>query len=138
MKKIINIILLLILWFFITTDANQSVIVSATVWNTNSMPVITNINPSSNPRIIKINKTQTYKITVKDTDNSKLTYTITPKDGYTNTISWEIELLNNTWYINFLYLSPNNIPNWNYSYITLTINDGQNVLTQNLNLYIYN
>ncbi len=138
MKKIINIILLLILWFFITTDANQSVIVSATVWNTNSMPVITNINPSSNPRIIKINKTQTYKITVNDTDNSKLTYTITPKDGYTNTISWEIDLLNNTWYINFLYLSPSSIPNWNYSYITLTINDGQNVLTQNLNLYIYN
>ena len=142
MKKIItsSIIFLALIFNTINISANESVIVSAVVWNINSAPIILNVNPSSNPRILATNKTQSYTITLSDKEKDTIYYTITPEDWYTNPISWIINPSDYIWdnaYINFLYLAPATVPSWDTSKITVTINDWPNVIVRDLNLYIY-
>ena len=142
MKKIIGLFLILsVLIWYSSLYANQSININAVVGNINHSPIILSINPDSNPRIIRTNKTQSYTIYFSDNEKDEITYTITPKDWYSNPISWTIyseDYDNNNWaYINFLYLSPSIIPNWNISEIVLTLNDWVNVVTKKLNLYIY-
>lgn len=125
-------------WVFIllinNVFAESNIQVSATVWNVDIAPIITRVNPNSNPRILQANNLQAYSISIKDTDTDTIYYTITPKYGYTSHISWSIEI-NQTGTFNFLYLAPD----WNYTdeKITVTINDWTNVITKTLNLYIY-
>lgn len=125
--------------FLIPVQANQSVVVSAIVWNLNNAPIILSITPNSNPRILKTNRTQSYSIYFRDNEKDTITYTITPQYGYTNPISGTISPSDygsdNTAYVNFLYLSPANATN-NES-IIVTIYDGNTLISKQLNLYIY-
>ncbi len=138
MKKIISFFILFISFLNISI-ADENVIVSAIVWLSNHPPLILSVNPNSDPRILKTNKTQSYTIYFKDDEKDTLTYTITAWSGFTNPISWTISNLDynsNSWaYINFLYLSPP-LPNPNES-IIITLNDWSSLITKKLNLYIY-
>lgn len=142
MKKIIiSLILLLALVSNNTTFWSQNVIVSAVVWSINQAPLVVSVNPSSNPRILWTNKTQSYSVWFSDNEKDTIYYTITPKDGYTNPVSWVINPsdydVNWNAYVNFLYLSPASAPSWWFTDITVTLNDGPNVVVKTLNLYIY-
>lgn len=138
MKKIISIII----WFFILftiVKANQSVVVSAVVWNQNHAPVILSVSPNSNPRILEKDKIQLYTIYFRDDEKEEVTYTITPDNWFSNPINGTIvptDYDSGSWaYINFMYLAPS-IPTPN-EFITVTINDNSNVIFKKLNLYIY-
>lgn len=138
MKKIIR-ILWCFLFLFIPVNANQSVVVSAIVWNVNNAPIIISVTPNSDPRILKTNRTQSYSIYFRDNEKDTITYTITPQNWYTNPISGTITAAdydsNNGTYIHFLYLSPASaFPNES---IIVTINDGSTIISKQLNLYIY-
>ncbi len=138
MKKIIFIFSFIFL-ILLQTQANQSVVVSAIVWNQNSAPIIISINPDSNPRILKTNRTQSYTLYFRDNEKDFVSYTITPKNWYTTPISGTIKSSdydNNNWaYINFLYLAPATAyPDEN---VTVTINDGTSIVSKELNLYVY-
>lgn len=138
MKKIILIFILCVL-IFLSVKANQSVIVSAVVWNINQAPLVLDINPNSNPRFLARNKTQSYTIYFRDTEKDIVHYTITPVNGYSNPISGTILSTDyDSWswaYINFLYLAPA-LATTNEKVI-VTLNDWPNVVVKELNLYIY-
>ncbi len=138
MKKIISIISIFTM-LFLTASANKSVIVSAVVGALNHAPVVISVNPSSNPRMLGVNKTQYYTIYFRDDEKNTVTYTISPNNWYTNPISWTINVWDydgtNWAYINFLYLAPST-PVSNEK-VTVTINDWSNVVVKELNLYIY-
>lgn len=138
MKKIFVIFSILVL-ILSQVHANQSVIVSAIVGSLNHAPVILSVFPDSNPRILKVNKTQSYTIYFRDDENDTINYTITPQNWYANPISWTISSSNydsNNWaYINFLYVAPAVVnPN---EKVIVTISDWSNVVVKELNLYIY-
>jgi hypothetical protein len=142
MKKIISIFILCVL-IFLSVKANQSVIVSAVVWNDNHAPIILSVTPNSDPRILATNKTQSYTIYFRDDEKDKVSYTITPENWFANPISGDILTTDyDSWswaYINFLYLSPatSNISSNPNEKITVTINDWPTVVKKELNLYIY-
>ena len=135
MKKIISILSLFCLILPINTNAWQSVVVSAVVWNINAAPIITNVNPSANPKLVAKNKTQIYYITISDSESDRLYYTITPKYGYVNPISWSISWYSNSTILSFQYLAPSLW--YTDEKITVTISDWPNVVIKELNLYIY-
>ncbi len=142
MKKIISIFILCVL-IFLSVKANQSVIVSAVVWNDNHAPIILSVTPNSDPRILAKNKTQSYTIYFRDDEKDQITYTITPQNWFANPISGTIlssDYDTASWaYINFLYLSPaisDTSLNPNEK-ITITLNDWPKVIKKELNLYIY-
>lgn len=138
MKKIIFIFSFIFL-ILLTAQANQSVIVSAIVWNQNSAPLIMSVNPDSNPRILKTNRTQSYTLYFRDNEKDFVSYTITPQNWYTTPISGTInssDYDNNSWaYINFLYLAPPTA--YANESIIVTINDGTSIVSKQLNLYVY-
>lgn len=140
MKKILCFFFIFLFLFSPThLKANQSVIVSAVVGNINHAPVILSVIPDSNPRFLRVNRTQSYTLYFRDNEKDTVSYTMTPANGFTHPISGTIEASNydaSSWaYINFLYLAPS-IPVENET-ITLTINDGSNVISKELHLYIY-
>lgn len=138
MKKLIFIFSFVFL-ILLTAQANQSVIVSAIVWNQNSAPIIMSVNPDSNPRILKTNRTQSYTLYFRDNEKDNVSYTITPLNGYTTPISGSIspaDYDSNNWaYINFLYLAPPTA--YTNESIIVTINDGNSIVSKQLNLYVY-
>lgn len=136
-----------ILIFFILTslilspfelNAEKSVIVSAIVGNINHAPVVLSVTPNSNPRLLKINKTQTYSLFLRDDEKDTLYYNIIPNNGYTNPISGTINPSDynssSGVYINFLYLAPAISTS---DTITVVINDTSNVISKDLHLTIY-
>lgn len=127
------------LCFPVHIQAQQSVIVSAVVWNINQAPLVLNVIPNSNPRFLARNKTQSYTLYFRDNEKDIIYYTITPVNGYTNPISWVINIWDydgNNWaYINFLYLAPA-LATTNEKVI-VTLNDWPNVVVKELSLYIY-
>lgn len=142
MKKIISIILLIsVMTTPFSLKASESVSVSAVVWNINQAPRILSVNPSSNPRLLEVWETQNFTISLTDNEKDTIYYTITPKDWYSNPISWVINPQNynndGIAYINFLYLAPASIQSDINSEIIVTLNDWPNVITRKINLYIY-
>lgn len=136
-----------ILIFFILTslilspfelNAEKSVIVSAIVGNINHAPVVVSVTPNSNPKLLKINKIQTYSLFLRDDEKDTLYYNIIPNNGYTNPISGTIYPSNynssSGVYINFLYLAPAISTS---DTITVVINDISNVISKDLHLTIY-
>lgn len=142
MKKIISFITTLFFLFSPSLlNANGSITVSAVVWDINQSPLVLSVNPDGDPWILETNEIQNYTIYFKDTENDKVYYTITPGNNswYVSPISWTInssDYDSNSWaYINFLYLAPS-VAKADAN-ITITLNDWPNVITKQLNLYIY-
>lgn len=141
MKKIISLLILSIFFLYYSniTIAGSSVIVSAVVLNLNHSPVVINVLPNNNPKLLKRNSLQNFTLYFRDDEKDTIYYTITPKDWYSNPTSWVINKSNydtaSGAYINFSYLAPStNV--WT-SNINLVLNDGPNVTLKNINLYIY-
>ncbi len=132
-------ILTLALWYIAVAD--YSVIVTAIVWNQNQAPVVITVNPSDDPRMLKVSKIQRYSIYFNDNEKDTVSYTITSPDWYIYPANGTISSFDSSsWaYINFTYSSPASAPVWNLSSITITLNDWVwwNVITKKLNTYIY-
>lgn len=138
MKKFISFLALVFLILWIQNVNALKVWIYATVWWINQAPIFEYINPISNPKLIKVLKTQDYVITVSDQELDNLSFTITADDGFLNLSSGNIKnYTNGVWYINFTYLAPSTPPAWNFSKIYVTLNDWENVVVKILNLYIY-
>lgn len=143
MKKFLNsiIVITLLMWVFFGIINAEQVIVTAVVWNLNHTPVILTINPNSDPKLIARDKTQNYTIHLRDDEKDTIYYTITPQSWYTDPISWTIntsDFDSASWaYINFKYLAPSNKPTPNPTKVTVTINDWPNLVSRDINLYIY-
>lgn len=122
-------------------SATQSVIVSAIVGAINHAPVILSVTPASDPKLLGMNKIQNYTLYFRDDEKDAITYTITPVSGYTNPISGTVNPAAydgaNGAYINFTYLSPSAVPAPNPTTITVTFNDGSNLVNKDIRLYIY-
>lgn len=117
----------------------EEVIVSAIVGTQNYAPLILEVLPNSDPRILKVNKTQSYTLYFRDDEKDEVYYTITPNTWFSNPISGTISSThydsNSGAYINFLYLAPPNPNAWES--IIVTIDDGSNLISKKLNLFIY-
>ncbi|MDD4151221.1 MAG: hypothetical protein PHR68_01275 [Candidatus Gracilibacteria bacterium] len=139
MKKFLGIISIIALSFSNYTFGINSVVVSAVVGNINASPVIISVNPSSNPKMIKINNLQDYIIYFRDNEKDIVYYSITAESGATNPISGTINHSDydsgSGAYINFRYLAPSTAVK--AKKITLVLNDGQNATIKELNVYIY-
>lgn len=121
--------------------ANQSVTVTAIVGAINHAPVILSVTPSSDPKLLGRNKIQNYTLYFRDDEQDAITYTITPVSGYTNPISGTVNPTDydgsDGAYINFTYLSPSTTPAPNPTTVTVTLNDGSNLVNKDVRLYIY-
>ncbi len=146
MKKIISIITLLFIISYWTVVATTSMTISAVVGNSNHAPVVTLLDPDSDPRYLN-NSTedtivkQEYIIKFRDDETDEVTYTITVEDwgGSTTITDWTIIPTeydaNNEAYIEFEYISPTE--EVHEKTITVTISDWPNVTVQVINVYIY-
>lgn len=141
MKKIISILSLTAILFYYSNLASalNSVVVSAVVWNLNHSPVVINVVPNNNPKLLKTNSLQNFSLYFRDDEKDIIYYTITPKDWYTNPINWVINTANYdsaSWaYINFSYLAPS-LKVWT-SNVNIILNDWPNIVSKDINLYIY-
>lgn len=94
--------------------ANGSVGVSAVVGSLNHSPAIITLTPSSDPKLLGMNKIQNYTLYFRDDEKDTVSYTITPVNGYANPISGTIHPSDydsgSGAYINFTYLSPATLP----------------------------
>ena len=138
-KKIKILLSILLLSITISTNAVESITVSAVVGNINHAPIIISITPNNNPKLLASNSLQNFSILFRDDEKNHIYYTITTEVDwwYTSPISWEISLTDYLWTeakINFSYLSWDNT--WTKK-ITITLNDWPNVISKDINLYIY-
>ena len=121
--------------------ANSSVQVSAVVGSLNHSPVVLSVAPSSDPKLLAVNKIQSYSLYFRDDEKDAISYTITPESGYVNTINGTIspadyDSLSGA-YVHFTYLSPSASPTPNPTTVTMTLNDGTNIVNKDIHLYIY-
>ncbi len=140
MKKIISFFLLVYSIIWINYSTANNVWVYATVWSQNQQPIVLEVTPSSDPKLIKRLQTQNYLIKFSDKEKDNVTFTINAENWFLNLSSGEIktsDYVNGFWYINFTYLAPSNPPSWNFSKIYVTINDWTNIVIKKLNIYIY-
>ncbi|MDD5197596.1 MAG: hypothetical protein PHN60_01910 [Candidatus Gracilibacteria bacterium] len=121
--------------------ANGSVGVSAVVGSLNHSPTIITLTPSSDPKLLGTSKIQNYTLYFRDDEKDTVYYTITPVNGYANPISGTVNLSDydsgSGAYVNFTYLSPATIPTGNLTTVTVTLNDGPNLVNKDIHLYIY-
>ena len=124
-----------------TVLARQSIGVSAVVGNANNSPVVISTNPSSNPKLLWKSKLQNYTLYFRDNEKDPVTYTITPRAGSSNILWGSISKVQydsaSGAYVTFTYLSPSSIPSPNPTSITITFNDGFNLVTKQLNVYVF-
>ena len=140
MKKILSLLLLLVYtsWYLTTSVfAASNVLVYAIVGNINTAPMIISISNNWNPEAIENGASQTFAVVIQDAENDTITYTATPQDGSASPISWTVSSYdwNNRATINLTYLAPGSTDLT--TKITLTLNDGANVVSEDINLYIY-
>jgi len=147
MKKILSFLLFIVLiTSYNESIATTSLTLSAVVWNSNHAPVVTLVDPDSDPRYLSHSTDdnlvkQTYTITFRDDETDDVDYTITTEDNWWSTTvsNWSIISTqydsNNETYITFDYITPTEAV-WDKS-ITITISDWPNVTVQTLNVYIY-
>jgi len=110
------------------------------LWDNNA-PTEISSTPNWNPEYFYDGyRTQEFTITFKDYEKDEVSYTITVQTdwGSTDPLSGEILSLhydsNNEAVINFIYSAPNNNV-WNKK-ITITLNDGVNVVSYDIDVYI--
>lgn len=133
----------LIIFNLTVTGANaldEAVTVSAVVGNLNAPAVIevtdpVYLNTASNILYLGAGTSQTITFEVTDTDSTGLFYTITPSVG-TTTIESEGPV-NPTFERTFIYNAPASAPTPNAQTITIAVNDGSNVSSKVINLYIW-
>lgn len=139
-KYIISIFSIISLLIFSNAHAVESVTVSAVVGNINHSPVVISVTPNNNPKLLSADSLQNFVIRFRDDEQNHVYYTITTESNgwYTSPISWEITTSsydsNNETTIDFSYLA------WSVTWvktITVTINDGPNVISKDINVYIY-
>lgn len=139
MKKFLWIISIIALSISNYSFWANSVVVSAVVWNINAAPVVISVNPSSNPRMLKVNTLQDYAVYFRDNEKDSVYYTITAQSWAVTPISWTINPSNyDSWswaYINFKYLAPSIAVK--AKKITIILNDWPNATIKELNVYIY-
>ncbi len=132
----------LITLFLIQFTFAKEVNVSANVSIVNNQPEIVSITPSFSPVVMWQNVVQWFSIQLKDIEWDNITYTITPEYWANSPISWTItnatKLQNSEAFINFTYLSSNEVSELWASKITITLNDGINPITvKEIDLYIF-
>lgn len=107
----------------------------------NHPPVITTLSPSSDPKLLGQNKIQNYTLYFRDDEKDTVSYTITPVSGYVNPVSGTVNPSDydsmSGAYVNFTYLSPSVIPSPDPTTVTVTLNDGPNLVNKDIHLYIY-
>lgn len=134
--------LLITLFFMTSITSAEEINVSANVSVTNNQPEIISITPSFSPVVMWQNVVQWFSIQLKDIEWDNITYTITPEYWANSPISWTIsnstKLQNSQAFINFTYLSSNEVSELWASKITITLNDGINPITvKEIDLYIF-
>lgn len=147
MKKIISILITTLLVLnYSNVIAGTNLTLSAVVGNSNHAPVITLLDPNSDPRYLK-NSTedtiikQSYLIKFRDDEKDEVSYTITVEDWWWSTTVTDWSIIpteydsNNEAYITFDYISP--LEEVEEKTITVTISDWPNVTVQIINVYIY-
>ena len=140
MNKIIKILIIsMMLLITLKVSAISTVNVWAVVWNINHSPVIISIIPNNNPELLSANSLQNFSLTFRDDEKNEIYYTITTQTNwwYTSPISWKILTSEFNWNeakISFTYLAWTDT--WNKK-ITITLNDWPNVISKDINLYIY-
>lgn len=121
--------------------AQQAVQVTAIVGTMNHSPVVLSVTPSSDPKMLGVSKIQNYTLYFRDDEKDAVSYTITSADGYTNPVSGAVSASNydsgSGAYVNFTYLAPATVPAGNLTAVTVTLNDGSNLVHKVINLYIY-
>ena len=119
--------------------ATNTVVVSAIVGNINSAPLIISVTPSSDPKLLGAGEVQNFSVYYRDNEKDSATFTVTPQDGFVTPISGRIPKssydTNSGATINFTYRAPES--SVGTSQVTVTINDGSNVTTKTIGLYIY-
>ena len=138
-KKIKVLLSLLLLLITFSVKAAESVIVSAVVGNINHAPVIVSITPNWNPELLASNSLQNFSAVFRDDELNDIYYTITTEANwwYTSPISWKISQSDYNWnqaIIDFAFLAPSST--W-IKKITITLNDWPNVISKDINIYIY-
>ena len=119
--------------------ANTSVVVSATVGNIKPPPVVISVDPNSDPKLLGTSEVQRFSLYYQDADRDPVTFTVTPQDGFVAPLSGHVS--KNTYdsssgaYIHFTYRAPDRAVGT--SEVTVTLNDGSNVTTKVIGLYIY-
>ena len=143
MKKLLTIlaVFLSVSPSFFFVFAAQSVQVTAIVGSINHSPVVLTITPSSDPKLLGRNKIQNYTIYFRDDEKDTAYYTLTPVAGFTNPISGTISPASydsqSGAFITFTYLSPATIPSPNPTTLTVTLNDGPNLVNKDIHLQIF-
>lgn len=138
-KKNKMIIVLLLLSLTISTKASETIVLSAVVWNINHAPIIISITPNGDPELLAKDSLQNFSIRYRDDEVNHTYYTITTETNwwYTSPISWEISSSDYVWdiaTIDFSFLAPT--ITWAKK-ITITLNDWPNVVSKDINIYIY-
>lgn len=136
------VISILIALLFVPQSLAEDIWVSARVSVANNKPEVISITPSFSPVVMWQNTVQSFSIQIKDVEWDNITYTITPDYGATSPISWTIsdttKLQNAEAFIDFTYLSSNEVSEIWASKITITLNDWVNpVSIQEIDLYIF-
>lgn len=139
MKWVLSFFMMLVL---IPLSYAEEINVSANVSVVNNQPEVVSVTPNFSPIVMGQNVVQSFSIQLKDVEWDNITYTITPDYGATSPISGIIsnvtKLQNSEAFINFTYLSSNEVSEIGSSKITITLNDWINPVTiQEIDLYIF-
>lgn len=108
-----------------------SVNVYAIVWNVNTPPKISYINPTSDPVLIQKWKSKSFSIWMTDLESENIYYTISADSGTVSLLNWTIAW---SWSINFVYLAA--LTAWSTK-IYVTLNDWINFVVKQINIYVY-
>ena len=124
---------------FFAWAAGSSVSVSAVVGNIIPAPVIISVSPSSNPKLLARNALQNFSVSFRDQTKSTVYYTVTAASGFVNPSSGVVTSYDSSSgaTVSFLYLAPSSVPATNPTAITVTLSNGPNVVTRNINVYVY-
>ena len=121
--------------------ATPAIQVSAIVGAINHAPVVLTVLPSSDPKLLARGKIQNYSVYFRDDEKNTMYYTVTPVSGFASPISGTISPTDydsaSGAYVNFTYLAPSTTPAPNPTTVTVTLNDGPNLVNKDLRVYIY-
>ena len=136
---ILTFLSIVVVWHVAYSASN--VAISAIVWNQNQPPLILAVAPDSDPLVLARSSTQNYNINIKDNEGDTVYYTLTAASWSTIPLNWSITdstaLQNWEAYVSFTYVAPSSPPAGSFTTVTLTLNDGPNLVPRVLNLYIY-
>ena len=142
MKKFFLVIVTWIFFMYVTAISYATWLnVTGRVWNLNAAPSVISVTPNSGPELLSAWSLQNFVLKFRDNEKDNISYTITvqtnsgsvtPLSGTVS--SWSFDV-NNEATINLSYLAPVSAI-W-ASNITVTLNDGPNITSYNIGLFIY-